>query len=326
MFCKNAVEVDVGDVECRILGRRVEEGDVASERGHDGLVAFGLDRRRGRRARRDRRRVRQATPVPVVDPQLVEVADVVADRVGRRVVLGVARVVAVGEEGQHLGGQRPVFGADPGQEAAELVEGAAAVAERVARRGVRRRLAAAAPAPLLAVLADGDRGAAERRAVEVPDGRVAGLGRRELHDAAALGAAVGVGRHARVDDVEAGLAEEVLQVVPLHGRVEARDEDARPLEVAAAGVARAVAREVARLAALVAELLGLPPPRRRPLPEAVAAAVGQQEVLVERARRKARGRREAPRRAEARRQRRAPHTQGSQHSAAHRLQRQCVAQ
>ena len=133
-----------------------------------------------------------------------------------------------------------------------------------------------------------------------------------------------MGRHARVDDVEAGLAEEVLQVVPLHGRVEARDEDARPLEVAAAGVARAVAREVARLAALVAELLGLPPPRRR-LPEAVAAAVavGQQEVLVERARRKARGRREAPRRAEARRQRRAPHTQGSQHSAAHRLQRQC---
>ena len=134
-------------------------------------------------------------------------------------------------------------------------------ASRAAR--ARRRLAAAAPAPLLAVLADGDRGAAERRAVEVPDGRVAGLGRRELHDAAALGAAVGVGRHARVDDVEAGLAEEVLQVVPLHGRVEARDEDARPLEVAAAGVARAVAREVARLAALVAELLGLPPPRRR---------------------------------------------------------------
>ena len=102
--------------------------------------------------------MRQATPVPVVDPQLVEVADVVADRVGRRVVLGVARVVAVGEEGQHLGGQQPGFGADPGQEAAELVEGAAAVAERVARRGARR-LAAAAPAPLLAVLADGDRGA-----------------------------------------------------------------------------------------------------------------------------------------------------------------------
>ena len=88
------------------------------------------------------------------------------------------------------------------------------------------------------------------------DGRVAGLGRRELHDAAALGAAVGVGRHARVDDVEAGLAEEVLQVVPLHGRVEARDEDARPLEVAAAGVARAVAREVGPLAALVEERLG----------------------------------------------------------------------
>ena len=43
VFCKNAVEVDVGDVECRLLGRRVEEGDVEhAEARADGHVASAM--------------------------------------------------------------------------------------------------------------------------------------------------------------------------------------------------------------------------------------------------------------------------------------------